>query len=137
MSSNGTGPAGLVEVRVGACRCPGTPHTDGDIVYLYPELSMAGGIAAQVALAFGETAIEKTSGVAQALVDHAVADWTFVDAKGAKVAINAATIRGALPWKRGGREVVEKATELFSDVVAVPLVPKSRKGKTPTRTGSS
>lgn len=137
MSENGTSPHGLVEVGVGACRCPGTPHPDGDVVFLYPELSMAGGIAAQVALAMGSDTAERVSGMYQALVDHAVADWTFVDAKGAKVDINPATIRGALAWLHGGAEVATKAIELYGDIANVPLVPKPRKGKTPTRTGSS
>lgn len=37
-----------VVVRVRDCACPDTPHADtGDVVYLRPKLSLAGGIAAQ------------------------------------------------------------------------------------------
>lgn len=37
-----------VSVRVRDCACPDTPHADtGDLVYLRPKLSLAGGIAAQ------------------------------------------------------------------------------------------
>ena len=35
------------EVRVRDCACPDTPHEDGDVVYLNPKLSAAGGIAAE------------------------------------------------------------------------------------------
>ena len=34
---------------MGACRCPGTPHPDGDTVYLRPKLGLAAGIAVQAA----------------------------------------------------------------------------------------
>ena len=36
-----------VAVGVGACQCPGTPHPDGDVVYLRPQLGLAAGIAIQ------------------------------------------------------------------------------------------
>lgn len=36
----------LVPVRVRDCACPDLPHADGDFVYLYPTLSLRGGIAA-------------------------------------------------------------------------------------------
>lgn len=137
MSDNGTSPRGLVEVAVGPCRCPNTPHVDGDIVYLYPELGMAGGLAAQVALALSTSMQERVTGMTLALIDYGVADWTFTDAKGAKVDINPATIRGALPWKRGGREVAEKAADLYQDIVNVPLAPRPRKRTSKTPTGSS
>ena len=39
----------LVPVPVGDCRCPGTPHEDGDVVFLYPKLGMEGG--SEVAMA--------------------------------------------------------------------------------------
>lgn len=37
-----------IDVRVRDCACPGTPHPDGDVVYLLPSLSLEGGAAAEM-----------------------------------------------------------------------------------------
>lgn len=39
-----------VPVRARDCACPGSPHPDGDIVYIRPTLSLDGGLAADEAL---------------------------------------------------------------------------------------
>jgi hypothetical protein len=37
-----------VPVRVRDCACPGTPHPEGDLVYILPKIGLEGGTAAQV-----------------------------------------------------------------------------------------
>ncbi len=39
--------AELVSVRVRGCECPGTPHEEGDVVYMRPTISLDGGLAAE------------------------------------------------------------------------------------------
>lgn len=39
-----------VEVRARDCACPGTPHEDGDLVYLLPTLGIEGGLEAEAQL---------------------------------------------------------------------------------------
>lgn len=130
--------AALIPVPVGACRCPGAPHQDGDVVYLYPELTLTGGIAASAAVSSGGTPSQVYQGVALALIEHGVADWTFVNADGNKIAINEATIRGALPWTKGGAQVASAAIERYQDSIADPFSKPSTTGrKKKTRTSSS
>lgn len=40
--------SGWIPVRVRDCACPNTPHSDGDLVYLLPLLSLEGGAAAEM-----------------------------------------------------------------------------------------
>lgn len=132
--------AALHPVRVGACRCPGAPHADGDIVYLAPALSLTGGIAASAALSIGGSPQAIYQAVALACVEHGVVDWTFVDADGHKLPIDAATIRGALPWAQGGAEVTKLALELYGEGILSPFSGPSTTGRRATkktRTSSS
>ncbi len=42
--------ADLIEARARDCACPGTPHEDGDVVYLRPTLGIEGGLEAEADL---------------------------------------------------------------------------------------
>jgi hypothetical protein len=123
--------AALVPVPVGACRCPGEPHEDGDVVFLYPKLGMDGGIAVQTAVFINEGAAQRVQAAYIALVDHGIADWTFSNGTGEKIPISPATIRGSLPWMEGGSEVAMAAFNLYADVVrqasGIPLAGKAKK----------
>lgn len=132
----------LIPVPVGDCRCPGTPHEDGDTVFLYPKLGMEGGIAVQTAVFINDNASERVQAAYVALVDHGIADWTFTNGDGSKIPINPATIRGSLPWMEGGSDVAMAAFTQYADVVrtanGVPLAPKAKakaRNTKPSRTG--
>ena len=124
----------LVPVPVGACRCPDTPHQDGDFVYLYPELGMEAGLRLMAAVDLADGTEGQLTAIYAAMVDGGVADWTFINGTGDKIPINPATIRGTLPWMKGGSEVARAAIRLYAGVLTAPF--DSTKTKT-TRTTSS
>jgi len=125
----------LVPVPLGYCPCEGTPHADGDTVYLYPELSMSGGMAAQAAISEAVTPtgldqIKLQELLAKVWITHGVASWTFLedpDANGkrAEVPLTADNIVLALPYGKGGRLVADKADDLYNEAVLAPLVERS------------
>lgn len=116
----------LVAVEVGPCRCSGSPH-DPDIVYLHGEATPEIGLAAYGAIAAAEGVEDQRVRLGMAYLVHGVADWTFVDDGGSPIPVTPDTIRRALPWGRGGREVAEKANELYSDEVVRPLVERAQR----------
>lgn len=124
----------LVPVPIGDCRCPGTPHEDGDVVYLYPKLGMEGGIAVQTAVFLNDDPASRVQAAYMALVDHGIADWTLTNGTGEKIPISPATIRGALPWMEGGSEVATAAFNHFAEVLrGGPLAGNPRKTTRPTK----
>lgn len=128
-----------VDVPVGPCRCPDTPHPDGDIVYLAPELSMRGGMAAQGAIAkSGTDPIALQEDLGTVWIRHAVVDWTFVDEDGDKIPLTEANIIRLLPYSKGGRAIAERADDLYKDDVLAPLAERlrsiSQRGRTATST---
>lgn len=125
----------LVPVPVGACRCPGAPHGDGDVVFLYPKLGFEAGISIMAAVDTAANPEEQLKAIYIKMVDHGVADWTFANGDGAKIPINAATIRGALTWMEGGSEVARAAIRTYQDVFLAPFKQPSA-GKTSTATSS-
>lgn len=124
--------ADLTPVPVGECRCPGTPHEGGDIVYLYPELPMTVGMTAHSAMSVLSDGVERLAAVYRIVTEGCIADWTFVDDEGEKVPISPATIRGALPWNRGGQQVALTATDMHAAALLAPFKKPSPEGKTPT-----
>lgn len=111
-----------VPVPVGACRCPGTPHGDGDIVYLAPLLSAVGGMAAQGAISDAGT----DSVLLQELLwriyrDHGIVGWNLVDDDG-PLPLTADNKTAALPYGHGGQLVADKADDLYSEDVLRPFL---------------
>lgn len=133
----------LVPVPIGVCPCPGTPHADGDIVYLAPVLSTPGGMAASAAIREGLTdqvlLAEKLGGI---WLRHGIRTWTFLDAEGDPVPVSTDAADDLLPWGKGGRLVADKADELYAQDVLAPFMEavkqakRSQRGPTP-KTASS
>jgi hypothetical protein len=127
----------LRPVPVGACRCPGAPHEDGDVVSLDAELSNQAGIAAQSALLTGESWEERYAGLLTALMRFSVREWTFLDDDG-PIHVTPTNVDKHLPWLKGGREVVAAVSELHQATILVPFVEafsqrtKEKRTKTPT-----
>lgn len=116
-----------IEVNIGPCDCPGTPHPDGDVVYLAPVLSMSGGMAAQGAIgSAGTDPIALQEALARVWIRHAVIDWTFTDEDGEKVALTPENIARALPYGKGGRLVAERADDLYAEDILAPLAERLR-----------
>ena len=129
----------LLPVNVGACRCPGTPHTDGDIVSLDTQLSTPAGIAAQAALMDGSSWEERYSGMVMGLMRFSVRAWTFRDEDGA-VPITPDNVERQLPWLHGGKEVAAAITQLHQASILDPFVEafnrRKSANKTPTTSSS-
>lgn len=141
--------AELVPVRMGACRCPDTPHSEGDFAYLKPQADLALGLAANQVVAeavdaqrlngsslTAEQAFEMMQvrlGVSYAI--HGIAAWDLLDEHGKPLVINAATV-GAIKWTEI-EPVADKAAMLYSEEVLRPLVARLSKLSRPGRTDGS
>lgn len=130
----------LVPVPLGFCPCAGTPHPDGDVVYLWPELSVPGGIKARSFFADGLTGDltfdEVQVRIAELWLSVGVAEWTFLFDDGSPIPVTYENVVRALPYAKGGREVADKADDLYVESVTAPLVKRlaelSQPGPTPS-----
>jgi hypothetical protein len=93
---------------------------------------MTVGMTAHSAMSVLTDGVERLAAVYRIVTEGCVADWTFVDDKGAKVPINPGTIRGALPWGKGGQDVALKATDMHATALLAPFKTPSRGETTPT-----
>jgi hypothetical protein len=126
-----------VEVRLGACYCPGTPH-DTDIVYLRPSLSMAGGMAALAAISNADSdQLRLQELLAAVWIRHAVVSWNLVDQDGSPLPTDPDTVSRALPYGKGGRLVAERADDLYAEEILAPLVERLRSTSPSGRTNGS
>jgi hypothetical protein len=141
----------LVPVPLGYCPCEGAPHEDGDIVYLYPELSAPAGIRARRFFADGMTgemsSVEVEEAIATLWLSMCVAEWTFLFDDGSPIPVTPENVVRALPYAKGGRQVADKADDLYVDSVTAPLLQalsalsqpgptRSSRRATPRSTGS-
>jgi hypothetical protein len=127
--------AELVSVRVRDCACPDQVHGDGDVVFLAPKLSLAGGLAA-------DFDIRKAAGdgtfLAQlwqvTFVKHGAVGWNLVDEQGEPVPFD---VNALLEDYTLAREVAEKADELYGESVMRPLLQRLRTTSQTGRTNGS
>lgn len=125
-----------VPVRVRGCACPGSPHDgqdgreDGDVVYLAPFLSLAGGLAAEDDIqkagrpvATDPTLLEIDADVLRqrwllTYVRHGPVGWNLLDAAGDPVPLDVEVL---LADYRIGQPVADVAADLYSEAVTSPL----------------
>lgn len=125
-----------VEVRLPACYCPGSPH-EADLVYLAPALSMAGGMAAQSAIAEGFTdQIRLQELLAEVWIRHGVVSWNLVDEDG-PIPVTRDNVLRALPYGKGGRQVADRADDLYAEDILSPLVERLKTTSPRGRTNGS
>lgn len=122
-----------VEVNIGPCECPGSPH-EADLVYLAPALSMAGGMAAQQIISdIGGDLVALQEGLSKLWIRHGVVGWNLVDEDG-PIPLTEANVVAALPFGKGGRLVADRADDLYAEDILAPLVEKvaalSKRGST-------
>lgn len=130
----------LVPVQLDFCPCAGEPHPDGDVVFLYPELPVSAGIRARAFFVEGMTGELDTVAIQERIADLwlsvCVASWTFVHDDGSPIPVTAENVVRALPYGKGGREVADKADDLYVASVTAPLVKTlaalSQHGSTPS-----
>jgi len=122
----------LVSVRIGACLCPGTPHADGDFVFLRPKLDLRGGFRVKRRLidlnraAFAEDKqadlADLEIALAEAYLSEGIFEWNLVDTEG-PLPINPETLRDHLfnDYSRA-EAVADKADDLYRPAILDPLV---------------
>ena len=105
------------------CPCPGTPHADGDTVYLLPKMGLQGGITAEhQILSFGGDQSALVGALTETFVRFGVVAWTFVDANGKPVPCTDEKRQELLLTDYTlARDIGDKADELYSAAVIDPL----------------
>jgi len=131
-----------VLVPVGACRCPGTPHGDGDWVELRPSPTIDIGSAIYAAVAnVGDDPVQLQVEMTRAFLRFGIVAWSFTDELGAPIPIRPRStdfgevISRLLPFSDGGFTVADRADDLYSEEVLRPLMTRlslmrSRDGRT-------
>jgi hypothetical protein len=117
-----------IEVNVGACRCPGSPHP-ADLVFLKPEADVAMVLAFNVTwqtmagagLSIDEFNADMQAAMAGVYLRHGIASWNFTDEKGEAVLIRQENITRLLPPRNGGLQVAERANDLYYAELTRPL----------------
>lgn len=135
-----------VHVEVGACRCPGSPHVDGDWVELEPVATLDIGQAATMAIqVHGADAVTLQVELGRAFLRYGIRSWSFTDDKGQPVPVAPrdpswpATLERMLPWGQGGFEVAEQADKLYAQEVLRPwmTLPSSNASRAGQTAGST
>ena len=130
-----------VSVKVGACKCPGSPH-DEDEVLLAPKLTVPMGAAAMAVL----NGVNPTVPAMQAALTSiylspapagGIVAWSFLSEGLAPEEITPEAIDRLLPWTEGGAEVAEMADSLYSGDLFRPLAQRRSKASPPTPTAVS
>lgn len=114
----------LVPVRARDCACPGTPHEEGDIVFLLPKPSLALGLAWQYDISQAQNARGEVDANTvrqlwlQTYVRHGAVGWNLTDnGKPVPFSIEALVSDFELAYP-----VADKADDLYSEVVMRPLL---------------
>lgn len=120
-----------VSVPVGACRCPGTPH-EQDEVLLAPKLTIPMGTAAMAVI---NTTVGKIPNMQAAMTEiffgpppaGAIVGWSFVNEKLEPEEITSENIERLIPWTEGGAEVAREIDDLYSGDIFRPLAQRRSK----------
>lgn len=131
----------LIPVAV-ACPCPGTPHSDGDTVFMGPFLSLEGGMLAEALMVRSWARLENSgkelrqteaslaveAALRRVYVADGVREWTFVDAEGEDIEVTEESVRTILLSNFTlSRPVGDKADELYTTSVLDPLLKQIKK----------
>jgi hypothetical protein len=116
-----------VPVLVGACLCPGTPHQDGDFVYLRAKLGLAAGTTLQRLIVEANQerndSAELTGKLAEAYLLVGIESWDLQSPDGEPIPVNPGSIKEQLldDFERSA-PVADKADDLYMGPVLSPLV---------------
>ena len=133
----------MIEVNIGACTCPGTPHPDGDLVYLREKMGLAGGsILTSIVSDYLTMPSEErppTSSLTAALrvsyVEQGVTGWNLTGEGEFDLPFSAENLRAQIldDYARG-TVVADKADELYYEAVLAPLLARVAQLSQPTPT---
>lgn len=126
------------------CPCPGTPHPDGDTVYLKDKLDLHDGIAVQHLIIAANQPTDRmdaahlTGVLAEGYLLYGVEAWTLVDEEGHTIPVTQESIRGRLLSDfASAAPVAEKADDLYMASVILPLVKRASMSSPSTPTNGS
>lgn len=126
--------ADLVPVRMRDCRCPGSPHLEGDFAYLKPKADVSIGLAAHQVISMGGDPVRIQVGLGKAYLTYGVVRWDILGENGRPAPVEA-TLE-TLDWA-DVMEVAEKAADLYGESVLAPLVARLTKATNGTTPESS
>lgn len=129
-----------VAVNIGDCRCSGDPrpHPDGDVVYLAAHPSLRLGLAANAALASNITdTVEMMVALGGAFIRYGVVAWNLLNDQGQAILPTPAVVEERLLWDRGGREVADRAADLYQASIVDPWMAKLLASLPPGQTEDS
>jgi len=113
-------------VNVGTCRCPGTPHPDGDTVQLASRVPLGMGTSFMVMVNDGGSKDIIIGKMGNLMLQWGIVGWSFVDDAGKPEPlaqpIDMALLERLLPFEQGGWEVAERAMELYQEALMRPLL---------------
>ena len=129
-----------IPVRISDCRCPGTPHAEGDFGYLRPFLDYAGGAEALRTMAQAEGDVSRFAElVGPVYIRRGLVGWNRVDEAGEPLPLPDDPA-AEIPYE-DAYWLAEKADDLYGGSVLAPLVKKletfSRTGPTDGSTSAS
>lgn len=131
-----------VGVPGGPCPCEGTPHPDGETVYLRTKLGLGGGTALQrlVVEANQDRAdnADLTGRLAEAYLRVGVVGWTFVDQRGRPIPVTPESLQRLLldDFERAA-PIADKADDLYMGTVLAPLVKRVSESSSSSTTNGS
>ena len=141
----------LIPVPV-RCPCPGTPHEDGDTVFLAPHIGFRAGLEAEATMVRvwtnldtsgkvptqTEASLKVEAALREIYVVGGVKAWTFVDEAGESIEVSEDSIAEILLSDFSlARPVGDKADELYTASVLDPLLARLSKSSRTTRTRGS
>lgn len=123
-------------LRVRECRCPETPHLEGDTVTFPPRLGLDAGLAVTFAIQHSSDESELEVKLGRALFIWGPSGWNLLDDKGKPRDFDRKLLEQEFPWEDGGLEIAEQANSMYSAAALDPLfrrqIALSRNGQTAT-----
>jgi len=110
----------LVEVPLGTCTCSGTPHEDGDKVYLRPKLGMARALAVIRGASFNDVSLAEMQ-LAIGYARFGIADWNLTNGDSHKMEVDGDHLQKFAEEDPRAIVVALKGDELYADEVLAPI----------------
>ena len=115
-----------IEVRIGECECPDTPHAEtGDRAFLRPRLTPEGGMAASYVLAQmqkGDGLVDYMRTMGMVLLEDGLIRWDVQDDDGEPAPTDRMSLRsGMYDYDETLKPIVDRCFELYEETVLHPL----------------
>lgn len=128
-----------IEVPIGECRCPNSPHPDGDVVWMRDKPDLAMALAARSAMHQSSPLMgEASAAVWSVYIRHGVVRWNLLDEKGKAIPVTFDTILDRMAdWLHGGEIVSNRGSELYHESIFLPPAKPGSSSQPPTPSNGS